>query len=77
MRFALSLSIHGAHGMTSGEQSGLEITARPHQPGGPWFVEIRDKSSSAEVFGPYANPATAENVAKRLRERLERHLRAG
>ena len=51
------------------------VTAKPDEPGGPWFVELAD-GDSAFRFGPYANPSLAQQAAKKLSDVLQRMLTA-
>lgn len=44
------------------------------QPGGPWFVELRNGAVATVRLGPYGNPALAREDAERIETFLEKLL---
>jgi hypothetical protein len=46
------------------------VVARSKEPGGPWFVELRELLQPAVYLGPYQNPSIAQDDARRVREFL-------
>lgn len=55
---------------TPEERAGALVEARPDEPGGPWFVELRELTDPPLRLGPYANPQLAREDAENLRRFL-------
>ena len=46
------------------------VHVRTRVPGGPWFIDLSVPRGDSYYLGPYVNPATARDEAKRLLELL-------
>jgi hypothetical protein len=55
---------------TPEERAEALVEAKNEEPGGPWFVELRELADPPVRLGPYANPQLAREDAQHLRKFL-------
>jgi hypothetical protein len=62
-------------GISAEQRAAALVVVRSRVPGGPFFIELVDVLDPPVAIGPYENPQTAHEEAKRIREYLAALIR--